>query len=468
LRDFDLIVIGSGTGLDVAVAAASNGLKVAIVEKGALGGTCLNRGCIPSKMLIHSADLANEIRGSGTFGIHVSGFAIDFPSIVKRVTDDVDSESLEIEKSLMGTDNPKLYKTQGSFVGTKTVQAGDETLRADRILLATGTRASIPQVSGLNGSGYITSDEALRLTVQPKALTILGGGYIAAEMAHFFGALGTRISIVQRGKYLVPNEDRDVAENFTRLMSGRYSVYTGYEPAEVRKDGGSFSVKIANQISGQTAQLESDQLLVATGRTPNSDLLGLEETGVKTDERGYIIVDEYLETTQKGIFALGDAIGRYQFKHAANQEAGYAYNNLMQKGGKIAVDYTAMPHAIFTSPQIAGVGKTEQQLISEKVPYLIGRWSYRDTGMGKAIEDSDGFVKFLLDRETLRILGCHIMGTSASALIHEVLVAMKAGDGTANSITGTVHIHPALPEVVRRAAENISDPSHRHEGHLYR
>jgi mycothione reductase len=468
MRDFDLIVVGSGTGLDVAVAAASNGLRVAIVEKGALGGTCLNRGCIPSKMLIHSADLANEIRNSGTFGIHVNGFTIDFPSLVKRVTDDVDSDSMEMERSFTGSENPRLYKAQCRFVDVKTLQAGDETIRAERILLATGTRAKIPPVNGLQESGFITSDEALRLTVQPKALTILGGGYIAAEMAHFFGALGTKISIVQRGKYLVPNEDEEVAENFTRLMSSRYSVYTGHEPVEVGRSGGVYRVKIASQAGGETKELESDQLLVATGRTPNSDLLDLEKTGVKTDERGYIVVDEYLETTQKGIFALGDAIGRFQFKHAANHEAGYAYNNLMQKGEKAAVDYAAMPHAIFTSPQIAGVGKTEQQLISEKVPYLIGRWRYYDTGMGKAIEDSDGFVKLLLERDSLRILGCHIMGTDASAIIHEVLVAMKAGDGTINSITNVVHIHPALPEVIKRAAENIYDPSHHHEGNLYR
>jgi len=468
LRDYDLIVIGSGTGLDVAVAAATNGLKTAVIEKGPLGGTCLNRGCIPSKMLIHSADLANAINNSGTFGIHVTGVTIDFPSIVKRVTDDVDSESMEIERSLMVSENPKLYKSQGRFVGLKTLQVGDETLRAARILLATGTRASIPRVNGLLESGFITSEEALRLTLQPKALTILGGGYIAAELAHFFGALGTKVSIVQRGKYLVPNEDEEIAMNFTRLMSKHHAVYTGYEPVEVRRSGSVYSVKIASPARTELIELESDQLLVATGRTPNSDLLDLEKTGVKTDEKGYIVVDEYLETTQKGIFALGDAIGRHQFKHAANQEAGYAYNNLMQKGEKVAVDYTAMPHAVFSSPQIAGVGKTERQLASENVPYLIGRWSYHDTGMGKAIEDSDGFVKFLIDRDTLRILGCHIMGTDASSIIHEVLVAMKSGDGTINSLTDVIHIHPALPEVIRRAAENIYDPSHKHDDTLYR
>jgi dihydrolipoamide dehydrogenase len=467
LRDFDIIVIGSGSGLDVAVAAASNGLRVAVVEKDALGGTCLNRGCIPSKMLIHSADIALTIRNAVVFGISVSGLAIDFPAIVKRVSDEVDSESKEIENSFKGTENPKLYKTECRFVGVKTLQVGGETIRAERILIATGTRPKIPGIKGLKESGFITSDEALKLMVQPKSLTIIGGGYIAAELAHFFGALGSKISIIQRGKYLVPNEDEEVAALFTQLMSSRYDVYTGYEPIEVSKSEGIYRVKIANQRENVFKELESDQLLVATGRTPNSDLLDLEKTGVKTSERGHVVTDEYLETTQKGIFALGDAVGRFPFKHTANHEAAYAYNNLIQSEARIPVDYTAMPHAIFTSPQIAGVGKTEQQLISEKKQYFVGKWRYYDTGMGKAIEDSTGFVKLLLDKESLHILGCHIMGTDASTIIHEVLVAMKAGDGTANSITNVVHIHPALPEVIKRAAENIYDPSHHHE-HTYR
>jgi len=281
--------------------------------------------------------------------------------------------------------------------------------------------------------------------------------------------LGTKVSIVQRGNYLVPHEDEEIAAKFTQLMASRYTVYTGFEPAEVARSGDVYRVKIASRAGGEARELESDQLLVATGRMPNSDLLDLEKTGIRTDERGYIAVDEYLETTQKGIFALGDAIGRYQFKHTANHEAVHAYNNLMQRGERTPVDYTAMPHAIFTQPQIAGVGKTERQLVSENVPYWVGRWSYLDTAMGRAIEDSEGFVKFLVRSDTLQILGCHIMGSDASSLIHEVLVAMKSGDGTINSITNVVHIHPALPEVVIRAAENLYDPTHHHhEDHLYR
>jgi len=258
---------------------------------------------------------------------------------------------------------------------------------------------------------------------------------------------------------LVSNEDEEVSRMFTHLWSHKYNVLTGYEPVAVSKQGDTFEVTIENvEKRGETKSIRSDRILVATGRTPNSDLLDLEKTGVKTDEKGNVVVDQFLETNIKGIFALGDVIGRYPFKHVANYEAQYAYDNIMAPENKVPVDYTAMPHAVFTSPQIAGVGKTEQQLKAEKAEYLVGGWGYIDTGMGKAIEDQTGFVKFLVDRKTQKILGCHIMGTGASTLIHEVLVAMKSGDGTIRSVTGVVHIHPALPEVVKRAAQNLAEP----------
>jgi len=199
MREFDLIVIGSGSGLDVALAVVESGQRVAVVEKGPLGGTCLNRGCIPSKMLIHSADVMETINTAEQFGIKVKGYEVDFTSIVKRVTDDVDHDSAEIEKSLRSSKNPVLFKDECRFVDHKTLQVGNETIRAEKILIAAGSRARIPNIKGLKESGFITSDEALRLKVQPKVLTILGGGYIAAELAHFFGSLGTEINIVQRG-----------------------------------------------------------------------------------------------------------------------------------------------------------------------------------------------------------------------------------------------------------------------------
>jgi mycothione reductase len=459
---FDLIVIGSGSGLDVANAAATqHGLKVAIIEKDKMGGTCLNRGCIPSKLLIHSADVAEVIKNAGIFGIKVDGFSVDFEKIVERVNTITDSHSAAIRKSYENSDNPKLFAKECRFVGKKMIALGgtnvnDEVIiTAENILIASGTRPKIPKIKGLQESGYITSDESLRLKRQPRTLTFIGGGYITCELAHFYGSLGTEINIIQIEEVLIPKEDKEISHKFTEVFSKKYNVYLGYDVKLVFKDDSNiFHIVAKNKFSGKKLELNSEQLLIAVGRVPNSDSLDIIKTDVKLDENGFILVDQYLETNIKGIFALGDVVGHYQFKHNANNEARYAYHNmLVPDTKKVPVDYTAMPHAIFSSPQVAGVGFTEQQLSIKGIDYQKSIYPYIRTGMGEAIEDRDGFVKFLVSRNDKKILGCHIIGTDASTLIHEVLVAMKAGDGTVQSITKTIHIHPALSEVIARAAE---------------
>jgi mycothione reductase len=465
LQKFDLIVIGSGSGLDVANAATQNGLKVAVIEKDRMGGTCLNRGCIPSKLLIHSADVAEIIKSANLFGIEVDGLSVNFQKIVERVNGIIDHNSGQIKNAFKDIENPKLFAKECKFVGEKTILISDnEKITAEKILIASGTRPQIPKkIKGLKGSGYITSDEALRLKKQPRVITFIGGGYITCELAHFFGSLGTEINIVQLGDALIPNEDEEISKKFTKVFSKKYNVYLGYETESVSKrkrdsdnDADStFQIIAKNSNNQKSLELDSDQLLLAVGRIPNSDILDIEKAGVKVDEKGFIITDEYLETNVKGIFALGDAVGRYQFKHNANHESQYAFNNILHPNRKVAVDYTAMPHAIFSSPQVAGVGFTEQELKKKSIDYQRSVYPYINTGMGEAIEDKDGFVKFLVDGKSRKILGCHIIGSHASILIHEVLVVMRVGDGTIDSISRTIHIHPALSEVIARAADKI-------------
>ncbi|HZL22106.1 MAG TPA: dihydrolipoyl dehydrogenase [Nitrososphaeraceae archaeon] len=464
MKKFDLIVIGSGSGLDVANAAATEkGFKVAIFEKDKLGGTCLNRGCIPSKLLIHSADIIEIIKKADVFGITVKDYTIDFQQIVNRVNKIVNTESIEIKKGLRASKNPQLFLQECKFIGEKKILiANDKIITSDTILIASGTRPNIPNIKGLKNVEYITSNEALRLKQQPKSLTIIGGGYIACELAHFFGSLGTKINIIQRNDLLIPNEDTDISTRLTNIFSKKYNIYLGYNAELVfydSKDKNSLhNTKIINVIAknkfGNYVKVSSDQLLIAIGRMPNSDLLNIEKSGVKINERGFIVVDEYLETNIRGIFALGDIVGKYQFKHNANNEAQYAYNNIVHPDKKIPVNYTAMPHAIFTNPQIAAVGYTEQQLTKEKIEYEKSIYPYIQTGMGQVIEDKEGFVKFLIDKRNRTILGCHIMGTDASILIHEVLVAMRIGkdEGKIDNITRTIHIHPSLSEVISKAA----------------
>jgi mycothione reductase len=400
---FDLIVIGSGSGLDVANAAATQrGLKVAIIEKDKMGGTCLNRGCIPSKLLIHSADVAEVIKHADTFGIKVDGFSVDFEKIIERVNTITDSNSDDFRKSYENSVNPKLFAKECRFIGKKMIAVkgsdigDDETIiTAENILIASGTRPKIPKIKGLQDSGYITSNESLLLKQQPRTLTFIGGGYITCELAHFYGSLGTQINIIQIEELLIPKEDTEISHRFTEIFSKKYNVYLGYDVESVsRRDSNTLHIVAKNRFSGKMLELKSEQLLVAVGRVPNSDSLNIKKTDVKLDENGFIIVDQYLETNIKGIFALGDVVGRYQFKHNANNEARYAFHNMLAADTKkVPVDYTAMPHAIFSSPQVASVGFTEQQLIIKGLDYQKSIYPYIKTGMGEALEDRDGLLE---------------------------------------------------------------------------
>jgi dihydrolipoamide dehydrogenase len=444
---YDLIVIGGGSGLNVMSAAAARGLKVAIVEEGPLGGTCLNRGCIPSKILIHAADVIQNIKHASDFGVNVDGFSVDFERTMKR-SFVVDEDAREIEKNIEKAENIDLYKGRGVFTGMKTLKVGDKEISADKIVIAAGTRPSIPPVEGLDSVPYMTSREVLRMKELPPELIVIGGGYIACELAYFFGAMGSKVKILQRNVRLLPHEDQEIGEKFTRLFSKEHEVHLQFSTAKVEKKGDRI---VAYSKDGKS--VEGTHLLIATGRTPNTDILQVEKTGVQVNKHGYISPNEFMQTNVDGIWVLGDIAGIYLFKHSANLEAQYVSYNLFAEK-PIPVDYTAMPHAVFSYPQIAGVGYTEQQLKEEKKQYLVGRYMYKDSGMGTAMEEKHGFVKFLADGEG-KILGCHIMGPEASTLIHEVLVSMKRGSGTLNDIIRTVHIHPALSEVVERAAGEV-------------
>lgn len=449
VEKFDLIVIGAGSGLTL----LNDKLKTALVEKGPMGGTCLNRGCIPSKIIIHSADVAELIKRSKDFGINSSIKGIDFSKITRRSSNIVDEDARSIEKGIKKSKNIRLFKGTAKFIGDKTLKIGKEMIKSDKIVIAAGARPAIPQIEGLDKVDLMTSTEALRLTKQPKTLTILGGGYIAAELAHFYGALGTKINIIQRNIKLLPREDEEISEKFTKIFQKKYNVYLNHNTKKVEKKKGKYYVTIEIKEGGRKKVIVSDSLLVATGVRPNSDTLDLEKTGVKVNKYGYIISNDYLETSRKGIWVLGDIAGKYLFKHSANLEAEYVALSVLQNK-RLKVDYKAMPHAVFSSPQIAGVGYTEQQLKEKKIKYLVGRYDYSSTGMGLAIQDNEGFVKVLINPKTRKILGCHILGSEASTLIHEVLIAIK-NDLNIDDVVNTVHIHPALSEVVQRAMNSV-------------
>ncbi|WP_435153726.1 dihydrolipoyl dehydrogenase family protein [Haladaptatus sp. DFWS20] len=453
MGDFDIIVIGGGTGNKVALAGANRGLDVALIERGPIGGTCVNRGCNPSKTLIHRADIVQTIARADEFGIDAAVAEIDFRSIVREVTKTVDGKSERMERTDRNHDNITLIREEARFVDERTLETDDdERVTGEKIVVAAGARPAVPPIDGLETVEYLTSTDALRLDSQPEQLVIIGGGYIAAELGYFYESLGTSVTIIGRSDVLLSNEDREVAEAFTEIARRRHTVHTGHEATGVSQDGEEISVT-AEGKDGEIS-VTGDALLVAAGRRPNTDLLDPDVAGIDIDDRGFVETNEYLETTAENVWAQGDITGNYQFKHAADHEAKYVEKNALD-GERRAIDYTSMGHAVFTSPQVAGTGKTEEELDESNREYVVGKCAYEETVMGKAFKERDGFVKVLADPDDGEILGCHIIGADASTLIHEVLLALASGSGTIGDVTDTIHIHPALSKVILKAFEGV-------------
>jgi dihydrolipoamide dehydrogenase len=446
MKKYSVLVVGAGTGADIAAFAAERELSTALVEEGPLGGTCHNRGCIPSKMLIHSADVADTINNSEKFGIKAKIEAIDFPSIVSRVFGQIDKQSKEMEEAANESENVTLYKTRGKFVSPKVMRVGDEEITAEKIFIVGGTRPSVPPIKGLNKIKYLTSNEALRLTKQPKDLVIIGGGYIAAELTHFFSSLGTEVTVLVRGTRLLDREDSEIADWFTKEVSKKWNILFKTEAGEFFPDGERIKTKLKD---GKL--VSSEQVLLATGRVPNGDILDLKAGGLELDERSNLKINDYLETNLGGVWGLGDIVGILPLKHTANHQAGYAIKNAFL-GKREKVDYRVIPHAVFSSPQVAGVGKTEEELKKLGISYKVGRREYKETAMGQALQEN-GLVKVLVDGDST-ILGAHIIGPDASTLIHELVVAMCTS-GKVSAIKDAVYAHPALSEVVQRTFWNI-------------
>jgi len=449
--EFDYIVIGSGSGLDLANALAENNSKVAVIEKERPGGTCLNRGCIPSKFLIHSADVVEQIQHAKTFGIDVKNYSFDIPHMFHKTNNFTDSQSDAMLNGLSKQENPKFFHNEAKFTGDKTLRVGTSEITAQKIIIACGSRPKIPKISGLDKVDFLTSVEALRLNRKPKSLTIIGGGYIGCEFAHFFGSLGTEINIIHRHDTLLNKEDKDVSKKFTEMIEKKFNFFRNYDTKKITKNNDHYVIN-ADSESGDNLEIYSEDVLITVGRVPNTDTLEVEKTGVNVDELGYVKTNKFLETSKEGIFALGDVLKNQPFKHAANYEAKCIFTTL--QGTPYAVDYSVMPRAIFSSPQIAAVGKTEQELASQNTKYEKFIQSYSDTAMGTIIDDASGFVKILVDEKHEKILGAHIIGPDASILIHEIIVAMNSSHPI-SVLKKSIHIHPALSEVVSRAVDQI-------------
>jgi len=455
VEKFDVIVTGSGSGMIVASSAVESGLRVALVEKGPpLGGTCLNWGCIPSKMLIYPADVVAMIREAERIGVKARIERIDFQRIMERMRSLVTEENRHMARGVEAEPNITWFKGVGEFISDYTMRVDGEEIRGEKIFIASGARPFIPPIKGIDSVDYLTNETVLQLEKPPESIIIIGGGYIGCEYGHFFAGMGSKVTIIQREPRLVPMEEPEISELLKKEMEKRMKVFTNSEVIEVGQNKRIKRVVAKDRKNGKRREFTAEAILVAAGRKPNSDLLKPEKTGVEVDRRGFVVVNEYLETSKRNIWAFGDAIGKQMFRHAANYEAQVAWHNATSEH-KVPVDLTATPHAVFTHPQIAGVGLREGEAKEQGYKFLVGYYHYRDTAKGTAMGDPEGFVKVIVEEETGRLLGAHIIGPHASILIQELVNAMSHGDGTYAPIVRAMHIHPALTEVVKWSFGNL-------------
>ncbi|MFB6161652.1 MAG: NAD(P)/FAD-dependent oxidoreductase [Haloferacaceae archaeon] len=451
MTDFDVLVVGGGTGNNVAAAAADAGLETALVEPGPLGGTCLNRGCNPSKMLIQAANAVNHVREAERFHVDATLDGVDHAAAVDEMDDLLGGLAEGMEASYREKENLTLFTERTEFVDERTVRLDGEAVTAEKVVVAAGSRPLVPPIDGLDDVDYLTSRDALYLREPPESLVVLGGGYIAVELGYVFEAMGTDVTIVEMMDSLVPREDGDVAAAFTDIAAERHEVYTGHRATAVEEAGEGYAVH-AETDAGEETTVEGSEVLVALGRRPNSDTLDLGAAGIETDDRGFVETNEYLETTAENVWAQGDIAGNALFKHAGDYETEHTIANVVH-GERRAVDLSAMPHAIFTEPQIAGVGATEDELDDEGTEYVVGRAEYADSAMGRAKKLEDGFVKVLAAPDG-EVLGAHAIGHEASTLLHEAVLAMRAGV-TVDEVAGTIHAHPTLSKVVAAAFRDV-------------
>lgn len=444
MDNFDLIIIGSGSGN--AIPDFLSDWKVAIVERGVFGGTCLNVGCIPSKMFVLPADVAEAARNGARLGIDSRVDGVDWPSIRDRVFGRIDPIAAGgRDYRATGSPNIELITGTARFIGDKEFDVDGRKITAPKVMLAVGARPVLPPIEGLDSVRSHTSDTVMRLEQLPARLGIIGGGYIAVELGHVFSAYGSRVTLFNRSNHLVRNEDSEISQRFTEVFGRRVDLRLGQLPDRVEQRGDEIAL-----ISGDE-ELIVDELLVATGRTPNSDLVETAAGAVPTTDGGQVVVDDTMATSVEGVWAIGDVANSYQLKHLANAEAKVAFWNMAHPDDLHSVDYRAVPHAIFSDPQIAGVGLTEAEAMTAGHDFVIGRRDYGGTAYGWALEDSDSFVKILIDRSDRQILGAHIIGPQAASIIQPLIQAMQfrqPADQVANEV---FYIHPALTEAVENA-----------------
>ena len=452
MRRFDLIIIGAGSGNSV-IGPEHDDWDVAVIERNLFGGTCLNVGCIPSKMYVYPAELAELASSGPRLGVATRFDGADWAAIRDRIFGRIDPIAAAGRQYRISLPNTTVYEGSARFAGPKQVEVDGEAMTADRIVIAAGARPAVPDIAGLEGCGYHTSDTIMRVETRPERLIVLGGGYIAAELGGVMGAFGSEVVFVIRGDGFLRNEDDDIKARFTEAYRHRFEVLTRTRAVSAARTGDGIEMEvISDGDQGPVRRvIRGDALLVAAGRVPNSDTLNLAAAGVEADGSGYVVTDRHCRANIEGVWALGDVANPVQLKHVANHEARVVRHNLTHPDDPIAVDHRFIPHAVFGNPQIAAVGLTERDCRQRGAAYVSHVQPYGAAAYGWAMEDADSAVKVIADAETRKLLGAHIIGPQASTLIQQLVQGMHFGLTVDEMARGQYYIHPALSEVVEQA-----------------
>ena len=434
----DLIIIGSGPGgYRAAAHAAANGLSVTIIEKGPVGGTCLNCGCIPTKTLCRNAEILDDLHRAETFGLKDLSYSLDFTRVMERKQQVVESLRQGVE-TLLSAPGISLVRGEARFVAPHEVVVGEETYTAPHIIIATGSRAKLLPIPGADHPKVVTSTELLNITEIPRSLCIVGAGVIGMEFASIFNSFGTEVTVVEFLKECLPALDSDIAKRLRQTIAKRGVTFVMQAGVKAITDEG-----VEYERKGKPGVVNADLVLMATGRSANTDGLCLEKAGVTT-QRGCIVTDEHLQTNVEGIYAIGDVNGKTMLAHAATAQGIHVVNRILGKDDNIQLNL--IPAAIFTHPEAACVGITEDLAKENGIEYTCHKGYYRANGKALAMDETDGMVKVLSDSGD-RIIGCHVYGAHAADLVQEATALMAMG-ATVRQLHDIVHIHPTLSEIL--------------------
>ncbi len=450
MNKYDLIVIGGGTaGMNLVNPLTNRGWKAALVESAHLGGTCINVGCIPSKTLISSGRVMQTVRDASKLGVIAEPPRADWTAMVQRKDELVGKIRGRKYKNVERNENITLYEGRASFSGPQSIEVNGENLSADKIVIAAGSRTAVPPVKGLEKSGYLTSTSIMAMETLPTSMLVLGGGIIALEFSQLFNRLGVEVTVLQRGERLAPNLDPEISAEIKIILEQEgVKVVVDTNISLIERTAG--QVTVTDERTEGVVQYSAEEILVATGRKPNSDWLNLEKAGIATDQRGFITVDSSFKTSAERVWAIGDIIGGMMFTHKAWHDS-VLLSRYFSNGEEINPADRLIPFAIFTEPEIAGVGLDEEAATKAGHEVKVHQYPFRFQGRARAMEKYAGFIKMIIEKKGEKILGVYMIGPEAGELIHELIAAMHFG-ATAKDIQNIIHIHPTLSEAIINTA----------------